>query len=124
MPTSQLRRIGKVLRRAVNDWVAARRDHRQAEKRRLLFEPLETRALLASDLGEITGRIFKDVTGNGYTVGEEVSGASVQLYLDDGDGNFEPGTGDTLQTSTTSNASGIYTFDRLSAGNYWVNQPA
>jgi len=124
MPTSQLRRIGKVLRRAVNDWVAARRDHRQAEKRRLLFEPLEMRALLASDLGEISGRIFKDVTGNGYTVGEEVSGASVQLYLDDGDGTFEPGTGDTLQTTTTSNASGLYSFDRLTAGNYWVNQPA
>jgi uncharacterized repeat protein (TIGR01451 family) len=96
-------------------------------RRFLRLEPLEGRALMAvTDLASISGRIFKDTTGNGFTAGEQVVGATVQLFVDDGDGVFEPGTGDTAFStpSTTTDANGIYRFNRLSAGGYWVRQTA
>ena len=37
------------------------RARRSAARRRLLFESLETRSLMATDLGEITGRVFLDI---------------------------------------------------------------
>ncbi len=81
---------------------------------------------MATDLASLSGRIFKDATGDGFTAGEQVVGATVQLFVDDGDGVFEPGTGDTAFStpSATTNANGIYRFNRLSAGAYWVRQIA
>ena len=35
-----------------------------------------------------------------FTAGEEVSGATVNLYTDDGDTVFEPGAGDALTATT------------------------
>jgi uncharacterized repeat protein (TIGR01451 family) len=96
-------------------------------RRFLRLEPLEGRALMAiTDLASLSGRVFKDVTGDGFTLGEQVVGATVQLFVDDGDGVFEPGAGDAAFStpSATTDANGIYRFNRLSAGSYWVRQTA
>ena len=72
------------------------------------FETLEGRAMLATDFGAITGLVYRDANNNGFTAGEQIVGATVNLYTDDGDGIFEPGAGDPLANSTTTNASGQY----------------
>ena len=85
--------------------------------RRLRLEQLEGRRLLASDLGVITGIVTHDTP---------VDGATINLYLDDGDGIFEP-TGDdgpTADATTTTDAAGTYVFDQLAAGDYWIEQEA
>lgn len=97
-------------------------------RRRMFMEQLDSRTVLASNLGAIEGLVYVDTTGNGFTIGEEVQGATVDLYLDDGDGNFEPGVGAGLdgapiQTQVT-DANGEYFFTDLGAGDYWVNQIA
>jgi large repetitive protein len=93
--------------------------------RRVGFEMLEDRRLLAAtDLAMIEGLVYEDSTGNGYDVGEEVAGASIQLYLDDGDGIFDPEGDDELAGTATTNDQGIYRFENLSAGDYFVRQPA
>lgn len=88
------------------------------------FEMLEGRAMLATDLGIISGIVYRDATGNGFTAGEQVSGATINLYTDDGDNVFEPGAGDVVAMTATTNASGQYRFEPLSAGDYWVEQPS
>ncbi|WP_425614647.1 SpaA isopeptide-forming pilin-related protein [Anatilimnocola sp. NA78] len=93
-------------------------------RRRSFLEPLENRSVMASDLAAITGIVFLDTTGNGLTAGEEVSGATVNLYTDDGDGIFEPGAGDTLEDTAVTDANGEYTFEDLGLGTYWVEQEA
>lgn len=80
--------------------------------------------MLASDFGAISGIVYRDATGNGFTAGEEVSGATVNLYTDDGDAVFEPGAGDALTATTLSGAAGQYRFDDLVAGSYWTEQPS
>ena len=102
---------------------------RQGLRRRLRLEPLETRSLLATDLAAISGLVYKDLTGNGFTAGEQVAGATINLFVDDGDGVFEPGTQDLapalpILPNTTTNASGQYRFNSLTAASYWVQQPA
>jgi uncharacterized repeat protein (TIGR01451 family) len=93
-------------------------------RRRMFMEPLEGRAVMASDLGAITGLVFVDTAGDGFDLGEEVAGATVELFLDDGDSVFEPGAGDALVTSDTTDSNGEYQFLGLAAGSYWVRQPA
>lgn len=102
---------------------------REALRRRLRLEPLETRSLLATDLAAISGLVFKDTTNNGFNAGEEVVGAQINLFVDDGDGVFEPGTQDLppappINSTATTNASGRYTFSNVTAASYWVQQPA
>ena len=97
---------------------------RKPTRRGFGFETLEGRAMLATDFGAITGLIYRDANNNGFTAGEQIVGATVNLYTDDGDGIFEPGAGDPLANSTTTNASGQYRFDDLVAGSYWVQQPS
>ncbi len=104
-------------------------------RRRLMFEPLETRALLALDLAAIGGTAFEDLTGNGLTGDDPlISGASVELYRDDGDNLFDSGT-DTLLAVAVTDGSGNYRFAStnaggtlpaftLSADDYWVRQLA
>lgn len=100
---------------------ATRRGRRSA----IAFETLENRwQMAATDMAALTGRIFIDASGNGYTAGEEVANATVNLLLDDGDGLFEPGAGDAQVQTDTTDAAGMYRFDGLVAGNYWVQQPA
>jgi large repetitive protein len=95
-----------------------------ARRRGFGFESLEGRAMLASDFGAIAGIIYRDFNNNGFTAGEQISGATVNLYTDDGDSVFEPGAGDALTGSTTTNASGQYRFEDLIAGSYWAQQPS
>ncbi|MCB9875429.1 MAG: DUF11 domain-containing protein [Planctomycetaceae bacterium] len=125
----RLNRAGRKFSETLSRWMAgdrASRSRRQA-RRRLLFEPLENRRLLAAgtDLAAIVGTVFDDFTGDGFSPGEEVASATVNLYADtNANGTFEPGAGDVLQTSTTTNASGQYRFSNLTAGSYFVQQPA
>ncbi|MBM4001093.1 MAG: DUF11 domain-containing protein [Planctomycetes bacterium] len=87
------------------------------------FETLESRVPLAvTNLGAIEGRVYDDATGNGYGAGEEIAGAAIQLFQDDGDGVFD--AGDTNLAADLSDANGMYRFDGLTAGNYFVRQPA
>jgi len=86
-------------------------------QRSLRFEPLEGRALLATDLAAITGIV---------SIGAPVVGANIELFSDvDNDGLFEPGGDDLAAIATDlTDATGRYRFDGLSAGNYFVRQPA
>ncbi len=84
--------------------------------RRLLFEPLETRNLLALDLAAIGGTAFVDLTGDGLTGDDtRISGATVELYRDNGDSTFDSAT-DTLLGTTTTGVSGVYRFASTNAG--------
>lgn len=60
------------------------------------------------------------VDGDGDILDDGVglSGATVRLYRDDGDGNLD--AGDTFVTSTTTDGSGNYSFTALSDDVYWV----
>lgn len=97
-----------------------------ARKRRLFLEPLEGRQLLAiTDLAAIGGVVFDDFSGDGADPGELIDGATINLYADDGDGVFQPGGADGAPVATaTTNAAGEYQFADLSAGGYFVEQPA
>jgi len=75
-----------------------------------------------TDLASITGRIFVDSSGNGYTPGEEVAGATVNLFRDNGDGIFNADT-DTSLGNAVSDTNGLYRFNNVTAGNYFVRQP-
>jgi uncharacterized repeat protein (TIGR01451 family) len=93
-------------------------------RRQLFLEALENRRLLvATDLASVTGLVFDDFSGNGYSSGEEVASASLSLYRDNGDGIFQQGS-DELVSSTTTGVDGRYSFNRLSAGGYFVFQGA
>ena len=72
----------------------------------------------------IQGRVFDDFSGNGFDAGEEVANATLVLYRDDGDGLFEPGAGDVVERTTMTDSNGLYEFERLTAGSYFVFQPA
>lgn len=105
-------------------WTPRRATRKRMPCRGLRIECLERRALLAAtDLAAITGRVFRDATGDGYNLGEEVSSAIVRLYRDDGDNVFEPGAGDMLESTVLTNAEGLYRFDNLTEGTYFVQQP-
>jgi uncharacterized repeat protein (TIGR01451 family) len=116
---SSLYDMVKTLFRGPKDSAATKRKQRRG----FGFETLEGRAMLATDFGAISGLIYRDFNNNGFTAGEQVAGATVNLYTDDGDNIFEPGAGDALATSTLTNASGQYTFSDLTSGAYWVEQP-
>ena len=116
---SSLYDLMKNLFRGPKDLAAKRK-----QRRGFGFETLEGRAMLATDFGAITGLVYRDFNNNGFTAGEQVAGATVNLYTDDGDNVFEPGAGDALTSSTTTNASGQYSFNGLVAGDYWIQQPS
>lgn len=99
--------------------------NRSIERRPLAFENLEGRRVLAAtNVGMIQGEVFVDSNSNlASDPGEEVNGATVELYLDsNGNGVFDS-TLDALQTSTTTNANGEYSFSGLSGGTYFTVQP-
>ncbi|QDT70562.1 Serine-aspartate repeat-containing protein E precursor [Planctomycetes bacterium MalM25] len=81
------------------------------------FEMLEGRRLLATDLGQITGVVMNDLENDGAADVVAV-GQQVELFRDDGDSVFDGG--DMSQGTTTTNASGEYSFDNLVEGNYFV----
>jgi hypothetical protein len=92
------------------------RASRTQARRRLLLEQLETRRLLAVDLAAIEGIAFVDLTGDGLTGDDtRLSGATVELYRDDGDGVFDSAA-DTLIDTTTTDGTGAYRFASTNAG--------
>ncbi|MCH5372887.1 MAG: DUF11 domain-containing protein, partial [Planctomycetes bacterium] len=97
---------------------------RRGLRRRLFLEALEGRRLLAAtDLASISGLVFDDFSGNGYDAGEEVAGANLILYRDNGDGSFSQSS-DTQVQATTTDTAGHYVFSRLTSANYFVLQDA
>ncbi len=98
----------------------------RATRFRPRVEALESRRVLAAaiDLASINGLVFDDVSGNGYDTTEEVADVPIDLYRDDGDGLFEPTSGDTPLRMTMTGDDGRYSFQRLTAGSYFVQQPA
>jgi uncharacterized repeat protein (TIGR01451 family) len=78
---------------------------------------------VATDLAMISGRVFDDVTGNGFNPGEELAGVSLTLHRDNGDGIFQQ-TNDLQVSPATTGVDGRYQFSRLTAGGYFVLQDA
>ena len=73
-------------------------------------------------LCSIGDTVFYDYNGNGMQDSGEggISGITLNLYLDDGNGEFNPG--DTLVDSATTNASGYYEFTGLDCTEtYWID---
>lgn len=114
------------------------RKQRKRIHRRLRMERMETRALMANDLGIISGTVFTDRDDDAFadprdTVADvAISGATIQLFRDSGltgdDGVFD--NTDTLVGTDTTDGSGGYVFDNtnvtggLVAGTYHVRQTA
>ena len=73
--------------------------------------------------GPIGDTVFSDHNGNGVQEPGEpgIAGVQVKLYIDDGDGVYEPGTGDTLVGTKTTDGSGTYLFNDLPQGTFWVS---
>ncbi|QDV69471.1 Large cysteine-rich periplasmic protein omcB precursor [Rosistilla carotiformis] len=118
---SKIRGLSK---RRVRD---SKRREKQSSRYRPRFEQLESRRLLAvaTDLANISGIVYDDIDGNGLSAGEEIAGATVNVYRDNGNGIFEPGAGDGSPVATDiSDATGRYTLTGLTAGSYFVQQPA
>ncbi|TWU60560.1 Cna protein B-type domain protein [Rubripirellula tenax] len=116
-----------------------KRSKRKTNDRLLRMEHMERRELMASDLGVITGTTFVDQGNDGFTPTDPpvlvnasgnlvapgtagATGVQIQLFNDDGTtpGAFDGS--DTLVGTTTSDLSGRYRFDGLSAGSYFVQQ--
>ncbi|NJN54132.1 MAG: hypothetical protein HC804_04865 [Anaerolineae bacterium] len=73
--------------------------------------------------------VWYDADDSGTVNGAEygINGVLVQLYLDDGDGNFEPGVDDPLvdsmTTTTVAGQDGSYSFCSVIEGSYFVHIP-
>lgn len=68
--------------------------------------------------------VWHDVDGDGLQdegPGAGLDGVTVRLYQDDGDGIFEPGGDDVLLDTQVTAGDGLYLFDMLHAGDYWVD---
>lgn len=99
---------------------------RTVNARHLRMETLERRQLMVNDLATITGTVFTDLTDNGLTADDtRLNGVTVRLFRDGGNGTFDNGAGDdVVLPTTTTNASGVYQFNNLIAGTYFVRQDA
>ena len=114
------------------------RKQRKRIHRRLRMEHMEARALMASDLGVITGTAFTDRDDDGFADPRDlvadvaISNATMQLFLDSGvagvDGVFD--IADPLVGTDTTNGSGVYLFNNSNVtggiveGTYHVRQTA
>ena len=95
-------------------------------RRGLRFESLETRSLLsATVLPTISGVVFQDLLRRRLEPADpRVANVTVNLFRDGGDGVFEgknPGD-DTLAGTTTSDTNGVYSFNNITAGTYFVQE--
>ena len=112
-------------------WLRRRNERvRTRAARRLAVESLEQRRVLACPgalTPAISGSVFVDFNGdNQPSPSEGIAGVAVELYLDDGDGSFEPGAGDNqVGGSQITDSNGIYCFENLNPdAAYFVVQPA
>jgi large repetitive protein len=94
-------------------------------QRKLRLESLETRRVLAAELGQIVGNVFRDLDNDGSRDAAEVgfAGLTVQLFRDTGNGSFEAAV-DTLVSTDTTDANGAYNFNDLATSTYFVRRPA
>ncbi len=122
--------LTRLFSRLFRKQLQARRS-RQERARKLHLETIEPRCLMAADFASIGGNIYTDLTDNGKTADDTAitSGATVRLFRDGGNGNFESTSGaatgdDILVATQTSNATGDYLFSNLQAGKYFVQQAA
>jgi len=116
------------MRKDAISWLFSRivsRRRRRIRRSGLRLESLEGRRLLAvtGDSPAITGTVYADANQDGsVTAGEEIAGATIDLYLDNGDGVFD--NNDTLYETTTTDEDGIYGFEDLDGlADYFVVQP-
>lgn len=68
--------------------------------------------------------VWNDIDGDGLQddgANRGLNAVTVRLYLDDGDGVYEPGTGDALVGSQDTAGDGNYLFAGLTSGDYWVD---
>jgi uncharacterized repeat protein (TIGR01451 family) len=114
------------------------RKQRKRIHRRLRMECMETRALMANDLGIIAGTVFTDRDDDGFSDPRDaladvaISGATIQLFLDSGlTGNIGVfDNSDTVVGTDTTDGNGAYQFDDTNvtggviAGTYHVRQTA
>lgn len=95
----------------------SRRQSAKSRKNRgLRFESLEARSMLAVDMAAIGGLVSVDIGG----VDEPVAGVVLALRRDNGNGVFDPP--DVIIGTATTDADGVYRFDNVPAGNYFVRQ--
>ncbi|MEX2177008.1 MAG: DUF11 domain-containing protein [Pirellulaceae bacterium] len=117
MPRKQPTGLSRFFRRLIQQtFQKGKANADRNSQRRLKFESLEGRQLLASDLASLTGVVSVG--------GSPVDGATVNLYVDDGDSLFEPGADDGAATPDTTDVTGTFRFDQLTVGTYWLEQPA
>ncbi len=90
------------------------------KRKKLAFETLERREMLAADMAEIIGVVQTDLQGDGIASNDVVvAGAIATLYRDGGNGTF--GVDDTaIGSPVTTDANGQYRFDQVGAGKYFV----
>jgi uncharacterized repeat protein (TIGR01451 family) len=117
---------------------STKRSTRTAKKRALRMESMEKRELMASDLGVIAGTTFVDQGNDGFDVSDPpvlvdangdlvapgtagATGVQIQLFEDtNNDMIFD--ANDQLVGTLVSGLDGSYRFDRLSPGDYFVQQ--
>lgn len=74
-------------------------------------------------LASIAGIKYEDLTNDGLTGDDTpLGGVTIEAYLSDGDGLFEPGTDDTLAGSVVTAADGTYIFVGLMGGTYFIQE--
>ena len=75
---------------------------------------------LPSTIGDF---VWLDANGDSVQDSGEagIDNVDVVLYLDDGNGLFEPGTGDTMVATQTTASGGAYDFTGVAPGSYWVS---
>ena len=117
------------MRKDAISWLFSRfvsRRQRRVRRSGLRLESLEGRRLLAvtGDSPAIAGTVFGDANEDGsVTAGEEIAGATINLYLDNGDGIFNNGD-DTLVETTITDENGAYGFEDLNGlADFFVVQP-
>lgn len=88
----------------------------------LTVSPLRAATILPG----VGGTIFKDANSDGSaTPGEGVSGVTVRVYLDNGDGVFNPAEDMQVGADVVTGADGMYCFDSLAGdAGYFVERPA
>ncbi|MDY0170130.1 MAG: SdrD B-like domain-containing protein, partial [Thermoguttaceae bacterium] len=75
------------------------------------------------DLPSLGGVKYHDLTGDGITDDDlPLGGFTIELYLDDGDGVFDPSVDAIYATATTDAVTGEYTFTHLINGRYFIRE--
>ena len=97
-------------------------DQRGAAYDRILYDTVDIGAVESTRGATLGGVVWRDVNVDGVPDPDEprLDGVVVRLYLDDGDGTFEPATDDALTQTKSTAGGGEYRFLELDPGDYWV----